>query len=175
MNVLLISKQPLLLGAFLAYAEYSVPNINFAVVEGDVVPDAVLIDAKWYHEKTLRALAGRYKKCPVFILSDRKKRASLFAVEGLSGVFTYDVSKGDILKTISLFLKPESKLKAPKAITVKEEIILDYLKQGQSNKEIARVLDVQPSVVKYHVRQICKKMGVENRTQVALRASEISV
>ena len=46
------------------------------------------------------------------------------------------------------------------------------LKLGRSNKEIARLLDISDATVKIFVRQVMKKYGAINRTQVALLASE---
>ena len=43
---------------------------------------------------------------------------------------------------------------------------------GQSNKEIARELDVQEVTVKLHVKNVLSKLGVKNRTQAALRARD---
>jgi len=55
-------------------------------------------------------------------------------------------------------------------LTPRETEVLSHLLRGASNKEIARALDLQVVTVKLHVRSICRKMGVENRTQAALIA-----
>ncbi len=57
-------------------------------------------------------------------------------------------------------------------LTPREQEVLQYLARGISNKEIARALDLQIVTVKLHVRGICRKMGVQNRTQAALKARE---
>jgi DNA-binding NarL/FixJ family response regulator len=57
-------------------------------------------------------------------------------------------------------------------LTPREKEVLAYLQRGESNKEIARALDLQVVTIKLHVRSICRKMGVENRTQAALIAQK---
>jgi DNA-binding NarL/FixJ family response regulator len=55
-------------------------------------------------------------------------------------------------------------------LTPRQQDVLELLSRGLSNKIIARELDMQESTVKVHVRQIMHKLGVSNRTQVALIA-----
>jgi DNA-binding NarL/FixJ family response regulator len=57
-------------------------------------------------------------------------------------------------------------------LTQRQREIVDMLKLGRSNKEIARILDISDATVKIFVRQVMKKYGAINRTQVALLASE---
>ncbi len=54
--------------------------------------------------------------------------------------------------------------------TPREVAVLDWLRQGKSNKQIARELDMSEATVKVHVSHIMRKMGAINRTQVALFA-----
>ncbi|MBI4030561.1 MAG: response regulator transcription factor [Proteobacteria bacterium] len=58
------------------------------------------------------------------------------------------------------------------SLTPREREVLSYLRQGVQNKEIARALDLQIVTVKLHVRSICRKLNVQNRTQAALKAQE---
>lgn len=55
-------------------------------------------------------------------------------------------------------------------LTPRQHEVLDCLCKGRSNKLIGRDLDMQESTVKVHVRQIMRKLGAANRTQVALFA-----
>lgn len=57
-------------------------------------------------------------------------------------------------------------------LTPREKQVLSHLLTGAVNKDIARALDLQVVTVKLHVRGICRKMGVKNRTQAALMAHE---
>jgi two-component system, NarL family, nitrate/nitrite response regulator NarL len=54
----------------------------------------------------------------------------------------------------------------------REREILGYLAKGQSNKEIARKLDLAESTVKIHVQGILKKLGLTSRVQAAVYAVE---
>src|SRR5512145_9214 len=54
----------------------------------------------------------------------------------------------------------------------RERDIMASLAQGESNKEIARKLDLAESTVKIHVQNIFKKLNMSSRVQVALYAVE---
>lgn len=56
-------------------------------------------------------------------------------------------------------------------LTRRQVEVLERLRQGKSNKHIARELNMQESTVKVHVRQIMRKLGAANRTQAALLAA----
>ena len=57
-------------------------------------------------------------------------------------------------------------------LSARELEVLDGLCKGQSNKEIARDLDLQEVTIKLHVRTLCRKLDAKNRTQAALAAKE---
>ncbi|MCG5239104.1 LuxR C-terminal-related transcriptional regulator [Azospirillum doebereinerae] len=109
-------------------------------------------------------------------------------------------ARGYILKTssaevlehaISLALSGETFLPLPRAVlngsvtadtagpaagildrlTDRQRDVFQLLLAGNSNKEIARGLGVLEGTVKVHVRAIMQKLGVRNRTQVAVVAA----
>ncbi len=53
-------------------------------------------------------------------------------------------------------------------LTQRQHDIIEALQLGQSNKMIARRLNIAEATVKIHIRQIMRKLGVNNRTQIAL-------
>jgi len=57
-------------------------------------------------------------------------------------------------------------------LSQREKQVLRGLCRGQSNKEIARELDLQEVTIKLHVRTLCKKLNAKNRTQAALIARD---
>lgn len=61
----------------------------------------------------------------------------------------------------------------PLPLTGRQGDVLACLRLGKSNKEIARSLEMSEATVKVHVRQVMKKLGVNNRTQAALVAASI--
>ena len=60
-------------------------------------------------------------------------------------------------------------------LTRREENVLTYLLQGAPNKIIASELSIQEVTVKLHIRGICRKLNVNNRTQAALKARELGL
>ena len=67
--------------------------------------------------------------------------------------------------------------KAIKALglTTREIDVLDCLRLGESNKEIARSLDISPNTVKTHLTHLYEKLGANNRTQAVTQATELSI
>jgi two-component system nitrate/nitrite response regulator NarL len=57
-------------------------------------------------------------------------------------------------------------------LSPREREILTHLTKGQSNKEIARNLDVAESTVKIHVQHILRKLNLSSRVQAAVYAIE---
>jgi len=57
-------------------------------------------------------------------------------------------------------------------LTDRETEVLDLLRQGMSNREIAKALWIAPSTAKVHVRHIFEKLGVRSRTEAALFRAE---
>jgi DNA-binding NarL/FixJ family response regulator len=57
-------------------------------------------------------------------------------------------------------------------LTQREHAVLDLIRLGNPNKMVADALGMSASTVKVHVRNIMQKMGVTNRTQVALGAGQ---
>lgn len=53
--------------------------------------------------------------------------------------------------------------------------VLRFIAKGKSNAEIARLLYISPHTVKNHVTRIYKKMGVDDRTRVALLAVRLGL
>jgi DNA-binding NarL/FixJ family response regulator len=58
-------------------------------------------------------------------------------------------------------------------LTNRQRDVANLLRQGLSNKLIARQLDTTEATVKMHVRQVMRKLGASNRTQAALLALRI--
>ena len=56
------------------------------------------------------------------------------------------------------------------ALTPREMQVLELLAEGMPNKAIARQLDISDQTVKFHVAQVCGKLGAINRTDAVRRA-----
>ncbi len=58
-----------------------------------------------------------------------------------------------------------------KILTTRERQVLDCIRQGQSNKEIAQALNIAEPTVKNHVHHLLEKLEVTTRAQAAARAT----
>ena len=63
----------------------------------------------------------------------------------------------------------------PDRISPREREVLHLLAQGCSNQEIAEDLVVTVETVKRHVSSLLSKLGVDNRTQAAMRARSLGL
>ena len=61
------------------------------------------------------------------------------------------------------------------ALTPREREILSHLSRGESNKTIARTLDISHDTVKLHVRHILAKLNLSSRVEAAVFAVEHKV
>lgn len=68
-------------------------------------------------------------------------------------------------------LSPENEY----GLTPREKEVLEFLARGEANKEIANALGLQVVTVKLHVRGICRKLDANNRTQAALKATQLGL
>jgi DNA-binding NarL/FixJ family response regulator len=57
-------------------------------------------------------------------------------------------------------------------LTQRERQVLDGLRAGQANKEIARDLGLHEVTAELHVRTLCRKLGARNRTHAAMIAQQ---
>ena len=60
-------------------------------------------------------------------------------------------------------------------LTQREHQILQLIRDGYSNKDIAQQLFITVSTVKWHVRQLYSKLRVRNRMQAIVRARELNL
>ncbi len=60
----------------------------------------------------------------------------------------------------------------PEALTEREREVLRLLADGMSNKSIGQTLYISESTVKFHIRNIIRKLGVSKRTDAVYIASK---
>lgn len=65
--------------------------------------------------------------------------------------------------------RPERRTQAGN-ISPREMDVLRHICQGKTNKDVARELGLTEITVKMHVRSLCAKMNVTNRTQIAMKS-----
>lgn len=67
---------------------------------------------------------------------------------------------------------PRSGVEETLELSAREIEVLESLRRGKTNLDIAATLDISPFTVKNHVQRIFRKIGVRNRTQAAARYAE---
>lgn len=70
--------------------------------------------------------------------------------------------------------KSESTQDVLASLTRREEEILKLVAAGNSNKEVARRLDLQEKTIKHHMTRILQKLNVRNRTEAAILLRDAS-
>ncbi len=60
-----------------------------------------------------------------------------------------------------------------KALTPRERAVAALVAHGKRNREIAEELGISEGTVKIHLHRIYEKLGVGNRTELALRARDL--
>lgn len=61
------------------------------------------------------------------------------------------------------------------ALTPRELQVLHLLAEGLSNKQIAKRLEISEHTAKFHLAAILSKLGVESRTEAAVRAVQLGL
>lgn len=59
------------------------------------------------------------------------------------------------------------------SLTPRERDLVDLVRRGMRNREIAEELGVTEGTVKVYLHALFDKLGVDNRTELAMRASEL--
>lgn len=68
-----------------------------------------------------------------------------------------------------------SNLSDVEVLTPREQEVLEFMKLGWTNRQIAQKLFISPGTVKNHVEHIIAKLEVSDRTQAVVRALELGV
>lgn len=58
-------------------------------------------------------------------------------------------------------------------LTEAERSVIALVAEGLTNREIGERLFVAPSTIHWHLKNIFRKLDVQNRTQLALRAPDV--
>lgn len=151
--------------------------------------------------KGLETLKKNYPAIPVALMSGLAEKADVkeAVALGASGYFPKTLSGKNMLQAIYKVLQGERffpmeyhtntimpsyfddgdpairrlpSIPADIKLTRREKEVLGYLLRGVPNKDIAEALGLKVVTVKLHVRGICRKLGVKNRTQAALLAQQ---
>ena len=153
-----------------------------------VDPDFVLLDVQLPGLDglaCLEALAAQHPRVRVAMLSavdDRQVIESAFR-RGARAYIRKTVNPFDLPAAIrqivdeTVIHRPLDAVSAesaapPSTLSAKEATVLAELSQGCSNKEIARRLWLSEQTVKFHLRNIYRKLGITSRTEALRYAYE---
>lgn len=167
-------------------------------VEDGAAPDLVLYARPHTEEEAataVRFIRDTLPEADVLVMAESlvAEEFSACLSAGVSGYLLSDISKDALLHSMQLILLGEkvfatelAKLwlngglerritpvrKLEHNLTPRESEILECLLEGNSNKMIARQLEITESTVKIHMKSLLRKINVQNRTQAAIWAME---
>jgi two-component system nitrate/nitrite response regulator NarL len=95
---------------------------------------------------------------------------SLSLLVVMSGEKVLPGALADLLASNCRDMSPAGSWNRQSNLTDRERQILECLLRGNSNKLIARMLDITEGTVKVHLKTLMKKISAINRTQAALWA-----
>jgi DNA-binding NarL/FixJ family response regulator len=147
-------------------------------------------------ERDVALLKRTSADIPVIVLSDREDARSVLSAldKGARGyiptsmafdaaalVIHFVRSGGTFVPACTLLASRDSIENLPSRLevfqkghlTARQSNVVEALQQGKSNKIIAYELNMCESTVKVHVRNIMKKLGAKNRTEVAFLMNAI--
>ena len=113
--------------------------------------------------------AGASAYCSKDINPDRLADTVLSVIEG--AVWFDPKISNVVLKALSENNKKQNlNIDDSYNLTDREKEVLEYICEGLNNGEISKILDVSINTIKVHVSSIIQKLGVEDRTQVVVKA-----
>ncbi|WP_440224928.1 LuxR C-terminal-related transcriptional regulator [Dokdonella sp. MW10] len=146
---------------------------------------------------TLAHVRGQHPSLPIIVVSAHEESAVMrrAIAHGASGYIpksvSVDVIVGAVLSVLDgdVWLPPEAAGGSDTALppdevaiaariaelTPQQFRVLSMIAEGLLNKQIAYELSVSEATVKAHMTAIMRKLGVSNRTQVALLANHLAV
>lgn len=159
-----------------------------------VKPDIIILDADYECEKKTELLA-RLKSCHdnTFILMSFSRldnvRPMHFLERGAAGIITKKMDSEELLLAMEWVKRgriylPESCLREQRFIRLQHDAesvcllsprqreILDLVVQGNSNKQICRLLGIAEGTVKNHLHALFRQLGVRNRTEAAMKLAQ---
>lgn len=165
----------------------------------ELAPDVVLLDLRMPEInglETLRRLRSGGLEMPVVMLTTSNEESDLVASlrNGAQGYLLKDMDPDELVGALRDIVAgknvvahhltdmlarvvqggsvSDSRMTPFLELTPREREILLLLAEGQSNKMIARNLDISDGTVKLHVKSILRKLGVHSRVEAAVMAVE---
>lgn len=158
-------------------------------------PDLILLDLNMHGMSgidTLKAMrmADIFSKVLVFTVSDNHDDVVAALKAGADGYLLKDIEPEDLLAAIkkaasgqmpiseklssalaqAISRRPKENAPSMDSLTEREVQILQAIAEGDSNKMIARKLDITEGTVKVHVKKVLKKLHFRSRVEAAVWA-----
>jgi DNA-binding NarL/FixJ family response regulator len=156
--------------------------------------DLVLLDLKLSDSEGMTGLTrirSAYSHVPVAVVSASEDAATVRRAMalGASGFIPKSTSLADMVSAITAIMAgdtwapevgeadpSEADLEAKlSSLTPSQLRILEGLKAGRLNKQIAFDLGVTEATIKAHLTSVFRKLGVHNRTQAVILAQQINL
>ncbi|MGE3269805.1 MAG: response regulator [Chloroflexota bacterium] len=167
----------------------------------ELQPDLVLMDVRMPRLDGLRATAEIARTCPhtsvIMLTMQEDPEYVLEALKvGAAGYLLKEATRPEIVGAIRQVLAGESLLNAglvaellqrlgqdrqpeperlEHPLSEREVQVLGLLAAGKTNREIAQDLVLSVSTVKTHVEHVISKLGVADRTQAAVKATQLGI
>ncbi len=111
-----------------------------------------------------------------YVLKNSSAPELFHAIRGVA-MGSLSVSPGITPTLLRNYRESEAAPPSPPAptFTERELDVLRGLAQGRSNQEIAETLNIEKTTVRSHISNILNRLGLDNRTQVALYAVEMGL
>lgn len=77
--------------------------------------------------------------------------------------------------TVTSSAPAEVQRTSARTLTVREVQILEWVRDGSSNQQVAEALAISPLTVKNHIQKILRKLGASNRAQAVARAMSVGL
>jgi DNA-binding NarL/FixJ family response regulator len=160
-------------------------------------PEVVLLDItmpRLSGLEALRQIHAQWPEAQVVMLTASDNETDLFeAVEaGARGYLLKSLNADEFVDMLSGLARGEAAMTRQttarllsgfshathppvEALTEREVELLQLMVKGLPNKEIAQALSLSENTVKYHVKHILQKLGVQNRTEAAVQALRIGL
>jgi NarL family two-component system response regulator LiaR len=103
-----------------------------------------------------------------YVLKTVSAEELIYAMQG--ALRNMPVMSGDVSQALTRGLRRRTAEDADEGLTDREREVLMLIAEGKSNKEISEELYISIKTVKTHVSNLLMKLGLEDRTQLAIYA-----
>lgn len=157
----------------------------------EVRPDVVLLDLQMPDFDPLQESSRIQEQYPdtgivVLTIYDDEQHVQALVRAGAGGYLLKEEEAGTVVRVIrevaagkvsysdDILAKVGRGTTAP-PLTKREREVLKLVAQGKTSEHIARELVLVKRTVDFHVENACRKLGVDNRTAAASKASELKL